>query len=253
MENLFVILLLSVVVLLSALYGYTVEQKIKKEIKDEIKEEGEFVKLVNAEIELKKEMKKVKDELEDVKSQLQEKDKAYRNEIYQIKQNMTVLLKETSIRYDNALQDLKKEITSKEKTSTAAGALRSCNIGWIRENNSCYHFSRFATNFYTALSFCKTIGGKLIEIDDQSEWDMIQRHAKNLSFPDFYIGVTDLFSEGDWLKATTLERQNYLIWMNMQPDNFNNNQHCVQVRTSQMVFSFNDFFCDYDRHFVCEK
>ncbi|XP_076082689.1 uncharacterized protein LOC143053792 isoform X2 [Mytilus galloprovincialis] len=151
MENLFVILLLSVVVLLSALYGYTVEQKIKKEIKDEIKEEGEFVKLVNAEIELKKEMKKVKDELEDVKSQLQEKDKAYRNEIYQIKQNMTVLLKETSIRYDNALQDLKKEITSKEKTSTAAGALRSCNIGWIRENNSCYHFSRFATNFYTAL------------------------------------------------------------------------------------------------------
>ncbi|XP_076082690.1 uncharacterized protein LOC143053792 isoform X3 [Mytilus galloprovincialis] len=120
MENLFVILLLSVVVLLSALYGYTVEQKIKKEIKDEIKEEGEFVKLVNAEIELKKEMKKVKDELEDVKSQLQEKDKAYRNEIYQIKQNMTVLLKETSIRYDNALQDLKKEITSKEKTSTAA-------------------------------------------------------------------------------------------------------------------------------------
>lgn len=110
MENLFVILLLSVVVLLSALYGYTVEQKIKKEIKDEIKEEGEFVKLVNAEIELKKEMKKVKDELEDVKSQLQEKDKAYRNEIYQIKQNMTVLLKETSIRYDNALQDLIKEI-----------------------------------------------------------------------------------------------------------------------------------------------
>lgn len=27
-------------------------------------------------------------------------------------------------------------------------------------------------------SFCKIIGGKLIEIDDQSEWDMIKRHVQ---------------------------------------------------------------------------
>lgn len=89
--NYLVILLLSVVVLLGALYGNTVEQKIKKEIKDEIKEESEFVKMMYAEIEHKKEMKKIRDELEDIKSQLQEKDNAIRNEI---KQNMTILLGE---------------------------------------------------------------------------------------------------------------------------------------------------------------
>ncbi|XP_071142927.1 C-type lectin domain family 4 member E-like [Mytilus edulis] len=243
MENNLVILLLSVVVLLIALYGHTVEKNIKEEIKNEC------VKMVKAEIEHQKKMRKIKDELEEIKSHLQEKDNAYRNEIYQTKQNVTILLKETYTRYDNAFNDFKKEITSKENNTPSAGALRSCDISWGLE--SCYYFSRFATNFYTALSFCKIIGGKLIEIDDQSEWDMIKRHVQGRRFPDFFIGLTDLFSEGDWQKATTLGRQIFLKWANGQPDNQNKDQHCAQVWVSSMTFD--DLNCHRDRHFICEK
>ncbi|XP_063407294.1 hepatic lectin-like isoform X2 [Mytilus trossulus] len=131
------------------------------------------------------------------------------------------------------------------------GGLSSCDIGWVNENQSCYYFSRFSTNFYTALSFCKTIGGKLIEIDSRFEWNMIKRHVLGRRFPDFYIGVTDLFSEGDWQKATTLGRQTFLQWGNKQPNNMDNNQHCVQVWASSM--KFDDLWCHYDRHFICEK
>lgn len=126
MEIFIVILSLSVVVLLSSLYVYNVEHRVAEErkLRNEIEELKE--KFVIAEGEHRNEIEIMKEEIkfnlksihaiheqtnekfEDIKSKLQNT-AVCRDEISEMKHNMTVLLKETDTRQDKAaIQELKK-------------------------------------------------------------------------------------------------------------------------------------------------
>ncbi|XP_052087455.1 heavy metal-binding protein HIP-like [Mytilus californianus] len=170
MENYLTILLLSGLVLLSAFYGYNVEQRIVQikndfvntevQHKEEMRkvnatlksmseqinehrnkmiekdnecrkiinqtEEGVVTfkdEFINVEIHHKNEMKKVHEELKSMSGQVNaglnemiQKENAYRKELDQTNENVTTLhketmklLKETNNRYENTLNDIKKE------------------------------------------------------------------------------------------------------------------------------------------------
>lgn len=88
MEDYLVILVLSVVTLLSAFYGYTVDQKIGQ-IKDELfKAENQHIKEINeVKVELKSKSMTEQNsahrkELEDIRRILQETANVCRNELY---------------------------------------------------------------------------------------------------------------------------------------------------------------------------
>ncbi|XP_063408834.1 heavy metal-binding protein HIP-like [Mytilus trossulus] len=124
MENYLTILLLSGLVLLSAFYGYNVEQRIVQ-----IKKE-----FINAEIHHKNEMKKVNKEMKSISNQVKghlnemiEKESAYRKEIDQTNEivsklhNETIkLLTETNNSYVNTLKDSKKECNKHNGISFSA-------------------------------------------------------------------------------------------------------------------------------------
>nr|ADI71474.1 putative C-type lectin [Mytilus edulis] len=132
-------------------------------------------------------------------------------------------------------------------------ATYTCSIGWhhgYRDN--CYYFSRFSATFWSAMSFCKTVGGKLIEIDNYWEFQVLSRMARHRRFPDFWIGITDMYSEGAWQKATTQEQQTYFNWYESQPSNSGGHENCVEVYT-KLGMKWNDRHGDHRLRFVCEK
>ncbi|VDH94670.1 Hypothetical predicted protein, partial [Mytilus galloprovincialis] len=103
---------------------------------------------------------------------------------------------------------------------------RSCGDGWVERYGRCYHFSRFSTHFFAAMYYCKRIGGALVEIDGSHEYLTVTNLAKAIYFPDFFIGLTDIYSKGVWLKAKSLDFQRYFKWSPGEPSY--GDQDCVQ-------------------------
>lgn len=129
----------------------------------------------------------------------------------------------------------------------------ACKFGWLNVNGKCYYFSRDSTNFFTAMSFCNLYGGKLVEIDNWYKYYTIKQLVNERRFPSFWIGLTDLFSEGAWVTATSMTSPTFAAWKPGEPNNWNNNEHCaawVNVNNDQ----WNDEPCNgaYN-HFVCEQ
>ncbi|CAC5418362.1 unnamed protein product [Mytilus coruscus] len=132
-------------------------------------------------------------------------------------------------------------------------ATYKCSIGWYPGyRGNCYYFSRFGATFWSAMSFCKTVGGKLVEIDSYREFNEITRMAIKKRFPTFWIGITDLYYEGAWQKATTQARQSYFRWYSGEPNSDGGKENCVEVYTNRGM-TWNDQSCSDQNPFVCEK
>lgn len=75
-----------------------------------------------------------------------------------------------------------------------------------------------------------------------------------LSFPighdSYWIGLTDLFGEGIWLKATSLKKQVFTRWNSGEPNN-KREEHCASA--SSYLQSWNDLSCHNTLKFICEK
>lgn len=71
----------------------------------------------------------------------------------------------------------------------------------------------------------------------------------------YWIGLTDLFGENIWMKATTMKRQNFKLWEKRIPKNGRGNQHCVTMgfvrRLPFGVWNYDN--CESKRQFVCRK
>ncbi|CAC5418361.1 unnamed protein product [Mytilus coruscus] len=102
------------------------------------------------------------------------------------------------------------------------------------------------------MSFCKTVGGKLVEIDNYWEFQVLSRMARNRRFPNFWIGITDMYSEGAWQKATTQGRQSYFNWYGSEPNSHGGYENCVEVKARRGM-KWNDRACHIRWRFVCEK
>lgn len=73
-----------------------------------------------------------------------------------------------------------------------------------------------------------------------------------IGFPSFWIGVTDMYSEGVWQKATSLGRQRYFNWKHAEPNSDGGQENCVEVYTHHHM-KWNDRRCSSSWSFVCEK
>ncbi|XP_063425652.1 hepatic lectin-like [Mytilus trossulus] len=130
--------------------------------------------------------------------------------------------------------------------------LSKCTRGWHPGyKGNCYLFSRFSAPFYSAMSFCQTIGGKLVEIDNYWEYKTLLRMARNRRFPPCWIGITDMYSEGAWQKATTQESQRYFRWRSGEPNSHGGQENCVAM--DQGDGKWNDGSCTVHLPFICEK
>ena len=78
-------------------------------------------------------------------------------------------------------------------------------------------------NWFDANDLCKTEGGKLVEIDSEEEntalvEEMIKQGYgwKNMHF---WMGLTDMKSEGDWIFESSGKNPSYKNWNTMEANN----------------------------------
>ena len=74
-----------------------------------------------------------------------------------------------------------------------------------------------------ASSHCVKEGGKLVEINSEEENEALVKEIKKNRFTErnmnFWIGLTDLRKEGDWILASDNLKPSYLNWDEEEPNN----------------------------------
>ena len=109
-------------------------------------------------------------------------------------------------------------------------------------------------NWFDAYDHCKSEGGKLVEIESEKENKALIEEIKRKRYTNrhmnFWIGLTDLGSEGDWRLASSGLKPSYVNWHDNQPNNENGNEDCVIYNVDQTWY---DATCATPFKFVCSK
>ena len=115
-------------------------------------------------------------------------------------------------------------------------------------NKNCYNFVDSTVSWAEAEAQCKDqswqgVKGHLASIQSKEENDFVARLA---NFQRFWIGGTDIQSEGSWTWSDG-SVMNYLNWSPNNPNNQGGTEHCMDITTS-----WNDNSCNRPLKFVCK-
>ena len=97
---------------------------------------------------------------------------------------------------------------------------------------------------------CEIMGGYLVEIDDQKEFDFVFDFCKSLEGDNFFTGGNDIDEEGVWIYWHSKKPVEFSKWYQDQPNNFMGREHCMEIRTS--FKATNDWDCHETGKFICE-
>uniref|UniRef100_K1QXL0 Perlucin n=1 Tax=Magallana gigas TaxID=29159 RepID=K1QXL0_MAGGI len=76
---------------------------------------------------------------------------------------------------------------------------------------------------------------------------------RNIVSGNFWIGLSDILVDGEWLWMSTQTIATYTNWVPGEPNNYQSiAEDCAAMRTSHR-FHWNDFACSTKLHFICEK
>ena len=100
-----------------------------------------------------------------------------------------------------------------------------------------------------AQSRCLKLGGYLLEVDDNEEMRFVSKFL--FSGPrtvHFWTGANDIQSENMFVYFHSKKRVPRIKWVDKQPDNYDNKEHCVEITGKGL----NDLPCDSNGKIVCE-
>ena len=105
-------------------------------------------------------------------------------------------------------------------------------------------------SWFAANKHCKKQGGMLVEIDSEEEntalVEVINKRGYTNRNVNFWIGLTDLQTEGDWKLASDYSKPSYLNWHEGEPNNGGGslgNEDCARIRIGPEP-SWNDTWSD---------
>ncbi|GFR60511.1 C-type lectin-related protein 1 [Elysia marginata] len=125
-------------------------------------------------------------------------------------------------------------------------------IGLFRGNR--YYVSKTEARFdiWSADTQCSKLGGYLVEIDDQAEFDFVVKGLRKLTADRFYTGGNDIDTHGVWKfwhnKRPVAQFGN---WYADTPDNYGGDQDCIEIKPAYS-YKFNDIECDEKGKYICE-
>ena len=134
---------------------------------------------------------------------------------------------------------------------------------WISLVSGRYHFSTQSVSWEDARDMCSMKGASLVQIESATENEAIIQYLK--ARPDlrndFWIGLSDLSSEGEWRweKSGTLVQNGYENWIPGQPDNYGwGEEDCVEFRANYSThpddsWAWNEHGCFREKLSICEK
>ncbi len=105
-------------------------------------------------------------------------------------------------------------------------------------------------NWFEAEDFCRSVGGHLASFQSTNGSAVValgqQLNSRN---GNFWIGLNILDSNSgyQWSDGQIID---FLNWDDNQPDNFQNNEQCVEMRPLNQ--RWNDISCYVERNWVCK-
>ncbi|XP_034395697.1 C-type lectin domain family 4 member M-like [Cyclopterus lumpus] len=121
-----------------------------------------------------------------------------------------------------------------------------CPNRWTQFGNSCYFISSVKENWSVSNTLCQSYDAQLVIISSKEEQEFITSFKRRT-----WIGLTDGEREGVW-KWVDGTAPNETYWRSSQPDNMLN-EDCVESSTVYNMGNWNDFRCNANVYFTCEK
>ncbi|XP_072475998.1 C-type lectin domain family 4 member K [Notamacropus eugenii] len=236
----------------------------------------------NTSVFLSSEIRKLRNKLEDSRTQVQTLNRSLGNANIQIKllsaklrqdtEQLQVLrstwkeLEDLNSQIPMLKQDLKKsrELTANveqlRKDLQTLGAslsqqryiLEMASQDWRFFGGNFYYFSTMKKSWYSAEQLCTTRDSHLTSVTSAKEQEFLQKITKGVSY---WIGLTKIGSSGTWhwIDGTLyIERENARFWIKGEPNDAGENERCVAVEKSSLM-SWNDIACDREIQFICKK
>ena len=127
----------------------------------------------------------------------------------------------------------------------------ACPSKWVRVVDSCIWASNEKATFEEAAEKCKEVDSdaSLYEPPNKNHNELVSILLKDEIH---WIGIHDRFEENTWVYLSTNESVSFTNWHKNQPDNYNNNEHCVEIGSGTQHL-WNDLVCESKHKFVCEK
>ncbi|XP_022292929.1 perlucin-like isoform X1 [Crassostrea virginica] len=131
----------------------------------------------------------------------------------------------------------------------------TCQDGWTGYNNVCYLFiTHMKASWNEAIQFCQTQNSRLAEIEDAREDNFIRQHLLDYGKQeDFWVGGTDVITEGDWIWVLSQTPIIYYShWALYEPNNLGGSENCLEISYGHHYF-WNDDSCSRAEFFICEQ
>uniref|UniRef100_A0A194ALB7 C-type lectin domain-containing protein n=1 Tax=Pinctada fucata TaxID=50426 RepID=A0A194ALB7_PINFU len=135
--------------------------------------------------------------------------------------------------------------------SCSEGNSEGCGIGWRRTQNKCYLLSNLQFNWFNALDFCRSVGGRLAVPKNEREHQFLRWMARHSGKEYIWIGVADFIAEGKWLTFPDMWHAKYFTWGYKQPDERTKGNCVDMIRAYD--YKWNDAPCGAVINFICEK
>ncbi|XP_062591548.1 C-type lectin domain family 4 member M-like [Saccostrea cucullata] len=155
-----------------------------------------------------------------------------------------------SVSFNEAIENIRQNAAAIQELKGSKNAT-VCEKGWVSFNGNCYFFSSTKMNFHDAATFCTNAASGSSLLEDQSpheeKWILIQFRLRGLH--KIWIGVSDIFEETKFVRMSDAEVVTDIKWAKGQPDNYNNNENCLEIYSNG---EWNDRNCDERNGFICK-
>ncbi|PWA16547.1 hypothetical protein CCH79_00004520 [Gambusia affinis] len=140
--------------------------------------------------------------------------------------------------YQKQVEALQVEKTHLQGNISALGSsCGKCPLGWLIFNSRCYFFSYTESttvkkNWYKSREDCIKRGADLVVIDNQQEQEFIShtinnmRSGRDVWASGFWIGLTDMETEGTWVWLNNVTEVEQRYWMDGEPNDMRTGEDC---------------------------
>uniref|UniRef100_A0A3Q3B268 C-type lectin domain-containing protein n=1 Tax=Kryptolebias marmoratus TaxID=37003 RepID=A0A3Q3B268_KRYMA len=131
-----------------------------------------------------------------------------------------------------------------------------CDQGYLLYGNFCYHFEiEDVKNWRDAEARCVSEQGHLVSFQRQEELSFLTGEVKISHLPgEAWVGLNDIDNENHFV-FTDGTTPGILPWGPNQPDNWQDNEDCVQIRgmNHHEAGLLNDDFCTSTKEYICKN
>ncbi|XP_039206122.1 C-type lectin BpLec-like [Crotalus tigris] len=131
----------------------------------------------------------------------------------------------------------------------------SCPRDWLQKQGNCYGYFDEKLNWDAAELECQSFGPgcHLASVLSHQESSLVSAYVKDKqqSLNHVWIGLRDISGKGRWRWADE-STFNYKAWMPGQPDNYNHNEHCVELTYTTDFKLWNDRICTHLNAYICK-